>query len=94
MSCKRISWKHSNCIICYKNCYIRFSVSKTDDEIKVQRRIFTLKTLIYVQHAMGVLRFLLILLVLIFFIVSNRFLLLQIDEVYNEKKQTEYSLRQ
>ena len=35
---------------------------------------------------MRVLRFLLILLVLILFIVSNRFLLLQIDEVYNEKK--------
>ena len=43
---------------------------------------------------MRVLRFLLILLVLILFIVSNRFLLLQIDEVYNEKKQIEYSLRQ
>ena len=34
---------------------------------------------------MRVLRFLLILLVLILFIVSNRFLLLQIDEVYYEK---------
>ena len=43
---------------------------------------------------MRVLHFLLILLVPIFFIVSNRFLLLQIDKVYNEKKQTEYSLRQ
>ena len=38
--------------------------------------------------------FLLILLVSILFIVINRFLLLQIDEVYNEKKQIEYSLRQ
>ena len=37
--------------------------------------------------------FLLILLVSILFIVINRFLLLQIDEVYNEKKQIEYSLR-
>ena len=36
---------------------------------------------------MRVLRFLLILLVLILFIVSNRFLLLQIDEVYNEKNR-------
>ena len=43
---------------------------------------------------MRVLRFLLILLVLILFIVSNRFLLLQIDEVYNEKKQIEYNLHQ
>ena len=43
---------------------------------------------------MRVLRFLLLLLVSILFIVSNRFLLLQIDEVYNEKKQIEYSLRQ
>ena len=42
---------------------------------------------------MRVLRFLLILLVSILF-VSNRFLSLQIDEVYNEKKQIEYSLRQ
>ena len=32
---------------CYKNCYINFSVLKTDDEIKVKRRIFTCKTLIY-----------------------------------------------
>ena len=40
------------------------------------------------------LRFLLILLVSILFSVSNRFLLLQIIEVYNEEKQTEYSLRQ
>ena len=38
--------------------------------------------------------FLLILLVSILFIVINRFLLLQIDEVYNEKKQIQYSLRQ
>ena len=38
--------------------------------------------------------FLLILLVSILFIVINRFLLIQIDEVYNEKKQIEYSLRQ
>ena len=43
---------------------------------------------------MKVSRFLLILLVSILFIVSNHFLLLQIDEVYNEKKQTEYSLHQ
>ena len=43
---------------------------------------------------MRVLHFLLILLVSMFFIVSDRFLLLQIDIVYNEKKQTEYSLRQ
>ena len=42
---------------------------------------------------MKVLRFL-ILLGLILFIVSNRFLLLQIDEFYNEEKQTEHSLRQ
>ena len=34
------------------------------------------------------------LLVSILFIVSNHFLLLQIDEVYNEKKQIECSLRQ
>ena len=34
---------------------------------------------------MRVLRFFLILLVSILFIVSNRFLLLQIDKVYNEK---------
>ena len=34
---------------------------------------------------MRVLRFFVILLVSILFIVSNRFLLLQIDEVYNEK---------
>ena len=40
---------------------------------------------------MKVLRFLSILLISILFIVSNRFLLLQIDEVYNEKKQIEYS---
>ena len=94
MACERISRKNSNCIICYKNCYINFSVLKADDEIKVRRRIFTLKTLIYGYHIMRVLRFLLILLVSILFIVSNRFLLLQIDEVYNEKKQIEYSLRQ
>ena len=43
---------------------------------------------------MKVSRFLLILLVSILFIVSNHFLLLQIDEVYNEKKQIEYSLGQ
>ena len=43
---------------------------------------------------MRVLRFLLILLVLILFIVSSRFLLLQIVEVYNEEKQIEYSLCQ
>ena len=43
---------------------------------------------------MRVLRFLLILLVLILFIVSNRFLLLQVNEIYNEKKQIKYSLRQ
>ena len=42
---------------------------------------------------MKVLRFL-ILLVLMLFIVSNRFLLLQIKEVHNDEKQTEYSLRQ
>ena len=42
---------------------------------------------------MGVLLFLLILLVSILFIISIRFLLVQIDEVYNEKKQIEYSLR-
>ena len=41
-----------------------------------------------------ILRFLLILLVSILFSVSNSFLLLQIIEVYNEEKQTEYSLRQ
>ena len=33
---------------CCKNCYIDFSVLKADDEIKVRRGIFTLKTLIYV----------------------------------------------
>ena len=38
--------------------------------------------------------FLLILLVSILFSASNRFLLLQIVEVYNEEKQMEYSLRQ
>ena len=43
---------------------------------------------------MRVLLFLLILLVLILFIVSNHFFILQIDEVYNEKKQIENSLRQ
>ena len=43
---------------------------------------------------MRVLRFSLILLVSILFIVTNGFLLIQIDEVYNEKKQLEYSLRQ
>ena len=43
---------------------------------------------------MRVLRFLLILLVSILFSVSNRFLFLQIVEVYNEEKQIEYSLRQ
>ena len=43
---------------------------------------------------MRVLRFLLILLVSILFIVTNGFLLIQIDEVYNEKKQLEYSLHQ
>ena len=42
---------------------------------------------------MRVLRFLLIVLVSILFIVSNRFFLLQTDEVFNEKKQIEYSLR-
>ena len=67
---------------------------KADNEIKVQRRIFTLKALVYVQHIMRDLRFLLMLLVSILLIVSNHFLLLQIDEVYNEKKQIEYSLRQ
>ena len=43
---------------------------------------------------MRVLRFLLILLVLILFIVSSRFLLIQIVEVYKEEKQIEYSLFQ
>ena len=44
---------------------------------------------------MRVLRFLLILLVSILFSASNRvFLLLQIVEVYNQEKQTEFSLRQ
>ena len=43
---------------------------------------------------MRVSRFLIILFVPILFIVSNRFLLLHIGEVYNEKKQIEYSLRQ
>ena len=38
--------------------------------------------------------FLLISLVSILFSVSNRFLVLQIIEVYNEEKQIEYSLRQ
>ena len=70
--------KHSNCIICCKNCYISFSVLKADDEIKVRRRIFTLNTLIYVQHIMRILRFSLILLVSILFIVSNRFLLFRL----------------
>ena len=96
MACERISRKNSNCIICYKNCYINFSVLKADDEIKVRRRIFTLKTLIYGYHIMRVLRFLLILLVSILFSVNitNRFLLLQIVEVYNEEKRIQYSLRQ
>ena len=66
---------------------------KADDEIKVRRRIFTLKTLIYVEHIMRVLGFSLILLFSILFSVSNRFLLLQIVEVYNEEKQIEYSVR-
>ena len=43
---------------------------------------------------MRVLHFLLILLVSLLFIVKNCFLILQTDEVYNEKKQIEYSLRQ
>ena len=33
---------------CCKNRYINFSVLKADDEIKVRRRIFKFKTLIYV----------------------------------------------
>ena len=60
---------------CCKDCYINFSALKADDEIKV-RRIFTFKTLIYVQHIMRVsfvlLCFLLILLVSILFSVSCR----------------------
>ena len=40
------------------------------------------------------LRFLIILLVSIFFSTSSRFLVLQIIEVYNEEKQIEYSLGQ
>ena len=45
---------------------------------------------------MRVLRFLLILLVSILFSVNitNRFLLLQIVEVYNEENRIQYSLRQ
>ena len=39
---------------CCKNCYIHFSVLKADDKIKVRRRIFTFKTLVYVQHTMKV----------------------------------------
>ena len=41
-----------------------------------------------------ILRFLIILLVSILFSVSSRFLVLQIIEVYNKEKQTEYSLGQ
>ena len=41
-----------------------------------------------------ILRFLLILLVSISFSVSYSFLSLQITEVYNEEKQTQYTLRQ
>ena len=41
-----------------------------------------------------ILRFLLILLVSILFSVSYSFLSLQITEVYNEEKQTQYTLRQ
>ena len=93
MACERISRKNPNSIICCKNYYINFSVMKADDEIKVRRRIFTLKTLIYVEHIMRVLGFSLILLFSILFSVSNRFLLLQIAEVYNEEKQIEYSVR-
>ena len=37
MACGCISMKHSNCIICCKNCYVNFSVLKADDEIKVGR---------------------------------------------------------
>ena len=73
MTYERISRKHSSCIICCKNRYISLSLLKADDEIKVRRTIFTLKTLTCVQHIMRVLGFLLILLVLILFIVSNRF---------------------
>ena len=81
MACERISGKNLNCPIrivpmCCENCYISFLVLKTDDEIKVRRRIFTFKTLFYVSHIMRVrfiLRFLLILLASILFSVSNRF---------------------
>ena len=62
---------------CCKNCYRNFSVLKADDKIKVRGRIFTFKTLIYVQHIMRVrftlLCFLLILLVSTLFTVSNCF---------------------
>ena len=58
---------------CYKYCYINFSVLKADDEIKV-RRIFKFKNLIYVIEVRFILLcFLLILLVLILFSVSKRF---------------------
>ena len=77
---------------CCKNCYISFSILEAGDEITVRRRIFTLKTLSIVTYES--ITFLLILLVSISFIVCNRLLLLQIDGVYNDKKQIEYSLLQ
>ena len=56
-----ISEKNSNCSIrkCCKNCYINFSVLKADNEIKIRRRTFTLKTLVYMKHIMWV-RFILL----------------------------------
>ena len=40
-------WKHSNCPIHCKNCYIDFLVLKVDNETKDRGRILTFKKLIY-----------------------------------------------
>ena len=87
---------------CCKKCYIGCYIKSWRWKIKVRRKIFTFKTLIYDQRELDpfwsmimrvrcILRFLLILLVSILFSISSRFLWLQIIAVYNEKN-IEYSL--
>ena len=94
MACERhkrekFELSHSKCC---KNCYINFSVLKADDEIKVRKRIFTLKTLIYVYHIMRVLRFFVNFKFRYCLVSVIVFTLLQIVEVYNEEKQIEYTV--
>ena len=94
MACEQHKWQkfalsHSKCC---RNCYIKFSVLKADDEIKVRKRIFTLKTLIYVYHIMRVLRFFVNFKFRYCLVSVIVFTLLQIVEVYNEEKQIEYTV--